>query len=103
MKASFTIATPRYIIESELGDHLDVFSKRANAIKNVIKLAAEYPGTVFHAVKKVNGKRTVIFSFGVKMQMDFQDLQDVYRSIIEAYQKKLDKTRYWRKSDEPGV
>lgn len=98
MKA-FTIATPRYAIESVRGDHLDIFSKRVNAIKAAIKMAAEYPGTTFLVVKKVNHKRKIIFRFMVDIQMDFNDLPDVYRAIAETFQKKSDKTKYWRKSD----
>lgn len=101
MKA-FTLATPRYAIESGKGDQLDIFSRRANAIKEAIKLAAEYPGTTFVVVKKVFHKKKVIFSFRIEAQLDFDDVQDVYRSIIEVYQKKLDKTKYWRKSDGSG-
>lgn len=98
MKA-FTIATPRYAVESVKGDYFDIFSKRVNAIKAAIKMAAAYPGTTFVVVKKVNHKRKIIFQFKVDLQMDFEDLQDVYRSIIDVFQKKLDKTKYWRKSD----
>jgi hypothetical protein len=98
MKA-FTLATPRYAIESDKGDQLDIFSKRANAIKAAINLATEYPGTTFVVVKKVFRKKKVIFSFCIDVQMDFDDVQDVYRSIIDIYQKKLDKTKYWRKID----
>jgi hypothetical protein len=95
----FNIAIPQYAIESVKGDHFDIFSKRANAIHAAIKMAAEYPGATFVVVKKVNLKRKVIFSFKIDIQMDFDDLQDVYRGVIEAYQKKMNKTKYWRKSD----
>jgi|SRR5579885_1222506 len=98
-KKPFTIATPRYRIEGEKGEYFDVFNKRTNAIKAAIKMAAEYPGTTFLVVKLVFHKRKVVFRFKVDTQFDFDDLQDVYRGIIEVYQKKLDKTRFWRKSD----
>jgi len=101
MKA-FTLATPRYAVESANGTHCDVFNKRANAIKAAIELAAEYPGTTFQVVKKAMHKRKIIFSFMVSVQMDFDDLQSVYGGIAATFQKKLDKTRYWRKLDEPG-
>ena len=98
MKA-FTIANPRYAVESVKGDYFDIFAKRVNAIKAAIKMGAEYPGTTFVVVKKVNHKHKVIFQFKVDIQMDFEDLQEVYRGIVETYGKKLDKTKYWRKSD----
>jgi|SRR6185369_13507919 hypothetical protein len=95
----FTIATPRYAVESVKGDHFDIFNKRVNAIKAAIKLASEYPGTTFVVVKKVFRKRKVIFSFQLDIHMDFDDMQDVFKNIIDVYQKKLGKTKYWRKSN----
>jgi hypothetical protein len=97
---SFTPATPRYRVEGVKGEYFDVFSKRANAIKAAIKMATEYRGTTFVVVKKVNLKDKVIFRFKIEADYQFDDLQDVYRSIIEVYQKKLDKTKYWRKPDD---
>lgn len=99
MVKPFTIATPRYRIEGVKGEYFDVFNKRANAIKAAIKMASDYPGTTFLVVKIVFQKRKVIFRYQVDTQFDFDDLKDVYRGIIEVYQKKLDKTRFWRKSD----
>lgn len=95
----FTIATPQYSIESIKGDHFDIFNKRSNAIKAAIKMATEYPGATFLVVKKSFHKKKVVFSFKLDMQLDFEDVQTVYRSLAEVYQKKLDKTKYWRKSD----
>ena|ERR1700674_3517842 len=99
-KKPTTAATPRYRIESVKGDFFDVFNKRINAIKAAIKLAAEYPGTTFVVVKKVNFKDKTIFSFKVEVNCEFDDIQDMYQGILEAYQEKLNKTRYWRKSDD---
>ena|SRR5579864_8740896 len=99
-KKPFTLATPRYRIEGVKGEYFDVFSKRANAIKAAIKMATEYPGATFVVVKKVNLKDKVIFRFKIEIDFEFDDVQDMYRGIIEAYQKKLDKTTYWRKSDD---
>ncbi len=98
----FTIATPRYYVESANGTLLDVFAKRVNAIRAAIQLASEFPGTTVVVVKKVHRKRKVIFSFKMDLSMDFDDVQDVYRSIVDTYQKKLNKTRFWRKLDESG-
>lgn len=98
-KKPFTIATPRYRIEGVKGEYFDVFNKRTNAIKAAIKMASDYPGTTFLVVKCVFHKRKVVFNYKVETQFDFDDMQDVYRGIIEVYQKKLDKTRFWRKSD----
>lgn len=95
-----TAATPRFRIEGVNGEYFDVFNKRANAIKAAIKMATEYPGTTFVVVKKVNLKDKVIFRFKVEIDFDFDDIQDMYRGIIEAYQGKLDKTKYWRKPDD---
>jgi ATP-dependent Clp protease ATP-binding subunit ClpA len=100
MPASFTPATPRYRIEGVKGEYYDVFSKRANAIKAAVKMAAEYPGTTFLVVKKVNLKDKVIFRFKIETEFKFDDLQDVLRGIVEVYQEKLDKTAYWRKPDD---
>jgi hypothetical protein len=99
-KKPSTAAIPRYRIESAKGDFFDIFNKRANAIKAAIKLASEYPGATFIVVKKVNFKSKTIFSFKVEVTLDFDDIQDVYQGILEAYQEKLNKTRYWRKSDD---
>jgi ATP-dependent Clp protease ATP-binding subunit ClpA len=99
MRVPFTTKTPRYRIESVKGDHFDVFNQRKNAIKKAIKLAAEYPGATFLVVKRVNMKDKIIFRFKMEMEFDFDDLQDMCRGIIETYQEKLDKTKYWRKPD----
>jgi hypothetical protein len=99
MKKAFTIATPRYSIESVKGAHFDIFNQRLNAIKAAIKLAVEYPGNTFIVVKKVNHTSKTIFSFKVEVQMELDDLQEIYQGIIDTYQIKKDKTKYWRKSD----
>lgn len=99
MGKSFTIATPRYRIEGVKGEYFDVFNKRANAIKAAVKMAAEYPGTTFLVVKKVNHKDKVIFRFKVEVQFEFDDLQDMCKAVIETYQEKLSKTKYWRKPE----
>lgn len=94
-----TFGTPRYRIESVKGKYFDVFKKRANAIKAAITMASEYPGTTFLVVKVVGFKSKVIFKSRIENDFTFSDLQDVYRSMIEVYQKKLDKTKFWRKLD----
>jgi hypothetical protein len=99
MRALSTAATPRYRIEGVKGEYFDVFGKRAKAIKAAIKLASEYPGTTFLVVKKANRKDKVIFRFKIETQFEFDDVQDIYRAFIEVYQKKLNKTKYWRKSE----
>lgn len=98
----FTIATPQYAIESIKGDHFNIFSKRNNAIKNCIKMATEFPGATFVVIKKTFNKRKLIFSFKLEIQSDFEDVQTIYSSLTEVYQKKLDKTKYWRKSNGFG-
>jgi hypothetical protein len=99
MPKPFTIAVPRYRIENVTGDFFDVYNKRVNAINGAIKLAAEYPGNTFVVVKIVYQKRKIIFRFQIDTQFDLDDIKDVYQSIIGVYQKKLSKTRFWRKSD----
>lgn len=94
-----TAATPRYRIEGVKGEYFDVFNKRKNAIKAAITLAIEYPGATFLVVKKVNFKDKIVFRFKVEVDFQFDDVQDFYRGVIEAYQEKLDKTKYWRKPD----
>jgi hypothetical protein len=44
-------------------------------------------------------KKKVVFRFKIETEFQFDDVQDVYRSVIEVYQAKLDKTKYWRKPD----
>lgn len=95
---AMTAGTPRYRIESVKGEYFDVFNKRANAIKAAIKMATEYPGSTFLVVKKTLEDK-IIFSFRVDADFQFDDIKDVYQGIVEAYQKKLDKTKYWRKPD----
>lgn len=99
-KKPFTPATPRYRVEGVKGEYYDVFSKRANAIKAAVQMAADYPGATFVVVKKVNLKDKVIFRFKIETEFKFDDLQDMLRAVVEVYQKKLDKTKYWRKPDD---
>lgn len=99
MVKPYSIAVPIYQIRSVKGNVFDVFNKKTNAIKTAVKMAAEYPGTTFQVFKKVFHKETLVFSFKIEAQVDFDNLQDMYRGIIETYQKKLTKTRFWRKSD----
>lgn len=95
-----SIAVPYYQIRGVKGDVFDVFNKKANAIKAAIEMATDYPGTIFQVVKKVFHKEVLVFSFKIESQLDFEDIQDMYRGMIEVYQKKLDKTRFWRKPDD---
>ena len=100
MVKAYSIATPYYQIRGVKGEVFDVFNKKHNAIKKAIGLAVEYPGTDFQVVKKVYHKEAVVFSFKIETKFDFSDLQYVYSSLIKAYQKKLDKTKFWRTADE---
>ena len=100
MPKALTARTPRYRIEGVKGEYFDIFSQRKNAIRAAIKLASEYPGTTFVVVKKVNLKDKIIFRFKVEMEFQFDDIQDVLHGVVEAYQEKLDKTKYWRKPDD---
>ncbi len=99
MPKALTAKTPRYRIEGVKGEYFDIFNRRKNAIKAAIKMGIEYPGAEFLVVKKVNLKSKIIFRFKIEAEFSFDDIQDVYRGMIEAYQEKLDKTKYWRKSD----
>lgn len=98
MPKTMTAGTPRYRVEGVKGEYFDVFNKRKNAIKAAIKLATEYPGTTFLVIKKTL-KDKIVFRFKIEVDFQFNDIQDFYRSVIEAYQEKLDKTKYWRKPD----
>ena len=98
-KAAMKGSTPRYRIEGVKGQYYDVFSKRANAIKAAVEMAVEYPGTTFLVVRTTLVSRKVIFKYRVEIEFDFNDLQDVYRGIVEVYQERLNKTKYWRKPD----
>lgn len=100
MPKALSARTPRYKVESVKGEYFDTFSRRKNAIKAAIKLATEYPGATFIVVKKVNLKDKIIFRFKVEIEFQFDDIQDVLGGIVEAYQEKLDKTKYWRKPDD---
>jgi translation initiation factor 2 alpha subunit (eIF-2alpha) len=99
MAQSFTIATPRYRVVGVKGEYFDIFNKRANAIKKAIEMAVEYSGTTFLVEKVVLGKSEIIFRYKVDVQFAFDDLQTVCENIIKVYQKKLGKTKFWRKSD----
>ena len=99
MTKQVTFGTPRYRIEGVSGEYFDVFKQRANAIKAAIKMATEYPGTTFLVIKRVVHEDQVIFKFKIETTFEFDSLQDVYNGIIEVYQQKLDKTKFWRKSD----
>lgn len=91
--------SPRYRIEGVKGEFFDVFAKRANAIKAAIALATEHHGTEFLVVRTTLVKKKIVFRFKLEAEYQFDDLQDVYSGIIEVYQKKLDKIKYWRKPD----
>lgn len=99
MTKQVTFGTPRYRIEGAKGEYFDVFKKRANAIKAAIKMASEYQGTTFLVVKQFGHKEKIIFRFKMESNFDFNDLQDICRGVISVYQQKLNKTKYWRKSD----
>lgn len=94
-----TGASPRYRVEGVKGEFFDVFSKRANAIKAAIALATEHTGTTFLVVRTTFLKKKVVFQFKLEAEYQFDDLQDVYQGIVDVYQKKLDKIKYWRKPD----
>lgn len=94
-----TGASPRYRVEGVKGEYFDVFSKKANAIKAAIALAVEHTGTTFLVVRTTLLKKKVVFSFKLEAEYQFDDIQDVYQGIVDVYQKKLDKTKYWRKPD----
>ena len=94
-----TGATPRYRVEGVKGEFFDVFAKKANAIKAAVQMATEHPGVTFLVVRTTLVKKKVVFKFKLDIEYQFADLQDVYRGIIDVYQKKLDKTKYWRKPD----
>lgn len=98
MPKAMTAGTPRYRVEGVKGEYFDVFNKRKNAIKAAIKLATEYPGTTFLVIKKTTEDK-VVFRFKIEVDFQFDDVQDFYRGVIEVFQKKLDKTKYWRKPD----
>jgi len=94
-----TGASPRYRIEGVKGEYFDVFSKKANAIKAAIALAVEHAGTTFLVVRTTLLKKKIVFSFKLEAEYQFDDIQDVYQGIVDVFQKKLDKTKYWRKPD----
>lgn len=98
-KPAMTGITPRYRIQGVKGEYFDVFNKRANAIKAAIQMATEYPGTTFLVVKKTFLKEKIIFSFKIESNYQFDDLKDVYQGVVDVYQKKLNKIKYWRKPD----
>ena len=91
--------SPRYRIEGVKGEYFDVFSKKSNAIKAAIALAVEHTGTTFLVVRTTLIKKKVVFSFKLEAEYQFDDIQDVYQGIVDVYQKKLNKTKYWRKPD----
>ncbi len=95
-KQYFTISTPQYHIVGVSGEHFDIFNKRANAIKEAIKLAFEFPGENFSVIKKVNLKEKKIFSFTLSVEMDFADIKSIYEFITEASANKSNRMRYWR-------
>jgi hypothetical protein len=96
---NMTGESPRYRIEGVKGEYFDVFSKKANAIKAAIALAVEHTGTTFLVVRTTLVKKKVVFSFKLEAEYKFDDIQDVYQGIVDVYQKKLNKTKYWRKPD----
>jgi len=96
---NMTGESPRYRIEGVKGEYFDVFSKKANAIKAAIALAVEHTGTTFLVVRTTLVKKKVVFSFKLEAEYQFDDIQDVYQGIVDVYQEKLNKIKYWRKPD----
>lgn len=103
MTKAYSIAVPRYHISGSNGEVFDVFNKKRNAIRAAINMATEYPGTTFRVIKKVFHKETIVFSFKIELNMNFSDLQEVYAELVKVYQTKLEKTKFWRKSNEDGA
>jgi hypothetical protein len=99
MPPALTAKTPRYRIESVKGELFDTFKQRKNAIRGAVRMAIEYPGATFLVIKMVNLKSKVIFRVKIEVDFEFEDVQDMYSGLIQVYQKKLDKTKYWRKSE----
>jgi len=99
MSKIMTGSSPRYRVEGVKGEYFDVFAKRANAIKAAIVLATEHPGTTVLVVRTTLLKKKIVFRFKIETEYQFDDLQAVYQGIIDVYQEKLDKTKYWRKPD----
>lgn len=100
MVKPFTIATPRYHIRNIDGDTFDVFKRKTNAIAAAIELAIEYPDNTFLVVKTVNNKQKSIFTIKLDMQAFVMDVPDVYENIIKSFQKRLNKTKLWRKAEK---
>lgn len=98
-KTPMSGGTPRYRVEGVKGEYYDVYNKKANAIKAAVGLATEYPGTTFLVVRTTLLKKKIVFRFKLEIEYQFDDVQDVYRGIIDTFQCKLDKTKYWRKPD----
>lgn len=102
MSNPFTIATPQYHVKGIGGELLNVFGKRSNAISAAIDLAVEYPGDNFVVIRRANRKNKIIFSVSIDIKSAFSDIPDVYGKLFSVYQKKLNKTKLWRKTDGPN-
>ena len=89
----------RYRVEGVNGEFYDVFKTRKRAIRTAIQIATEYPGTTFLVIKRGLTISKTLFRFCLDAEYQFEDLQDVLQSMIDVFQKKLNKTKYWRKSD----
>jgi hypothetical protein len=99
MKQPFTTDSPVYAIRGMDSCQFNVFNKRAKAISNAIKMAAEYPGNTFQVFEKRNWEEKVIFSINLDLSYKFEDVQTFYQAMIEVFKSKLNKTKFWRSSD----
>lgn len=99
MTLPFTTDIPTYVIRGESSLQLDVFNKKQKAIKAAIKMASEYSGITFHVIEKQNWSEEVIFSITLNYTTKFENLPLLYKGIVDVFQAKLNKIKFWRKAD----
>jgi hypothetical protein len=86
----------RYQIKGIDGKYFDVFNKKAEAIKEAIKLGTEYTGITFLVIKRSINQEQIIFKFKQETTVEFDDLNNYYDGMIKVYQEKLKKIQRWR-------
>lgn len=99
MAQPLTTDVPTYVIRGVDSLQFDIFYKKQKAIKKAIKMASEYAGVTFQVIERQNWNEKIIFSITLDCNTGFENLPCLYKAMVDVFQEKLNKTKFWRKVD----